>query len=93
VSIVKFRDVAPTSLILRQLRSRPRLTAVIEAVEQAKGEQWAEFRDRHGDWGRDLVLYLGRKQCGLKWKELSAVAGGIDYVSASTAVRRLEHFK
>jgi hypothetical protein len=63
---------------------------VIEAVEQAKGEQWAEFRDRHGDWGRDLVLYLGRKQCGLKWKELSAVAGGIDYVSASTAVRRLE---
>jgi hypothetical protein len=61
----------------------------VVAVERVKGEPWEKFRDRHRDWGRDLVLYLGRTECGLKWKELGAAAGGIDYVSASTAVRPL----
>ena len=39
---------------------RPDLEAVIAAVEWVKGEKWDEFRDRHGDRGRDLVLHLGR---------------------------------
>jgi hypothetical protein len=34
------------------------------------GSKGPEFRDRYGDWGRDLVLYLGRKDCGLKLREL-----------------------
>ena len=33
------------------------------AVERVKGEKWMEFRDRHGDWGRDAALWLGRR-CG-----------------------------
>ena len=32
------------------------------AVEEVKGERWEEFRDRHGDWGRDAALYLGRRR-------------------------------
>jgi hypothetical protein len=75
---------------LRRLRARPTLEQVIAAVAALKGEPWPAFRDRYGDWGRDLVLYLGRKECGLKWKALGEAAGGIDYVSASTAVRRFE---
>jgi hypothetical protein len=36
------------------------------------------------------VLYLGQRRCGLKLKELGALAGGIDYGSVSGAIRRLE---
>ena len=58
---------------------RPDLEAVIAAVEWVKGEKWVEFRDRHGDRGRDLVLYLGRRLCGLKLKELAAAVGLPNY--------------
>ena|SRR5271157_4041950 len=51
-------------------------------------KEWSTFRDRYGDWGRDLVLYLGRKECGLRLRELGEAAGGIDYVSVGAAVQR-----
>src|SRR2546426_434242 len=35
--------------------ARPSLERVIECVEEVKGQKWAEFRDRFGDRGRDLV--------------------------------------
>ena len=73
---------------LRAWRERPTLPKVIATVEKLKGEAWMDFRDRYGDWGRDLVLYLGRRTCGLKLKGLAEVAGGIDYVSVSAAVKR-----
>jgi REP element-mobilizing transposase RayT len=75
---------------LRHLHDRPTLTEVIACVEKLKGEKWEAFRDRYGDWGRDLVLYLGRKDSGLKLRELAEAAGGIDYVSAWAAVERFE---
>ena len=64
------------------MRERPTLPEVVAAVEKLEGEKWETFRDRHGDWGRDLVPYLGRTTCGLKLKALAEAAGGIDYVSA-----------
>ena len=73
---------------LRRLQGRPQLSGVIAAVEKLKGEKWEAFRDRYGDWGRDLVLSLGRKECGMKLKDLGAAASGIDYVSVSAAVKR-----
>jgi hypothetical protein len=73
---------------LRRLQGQPQFSEVVKAVEKIKGEKWEVFRDRYGDWGRDLVLYLGRKGCGLKLKELGEAAGGIDYVSVSAAARR-----
>jgi len=63
------------------------VTAAIGAVEAIWGEKWEVFRDRYGDLGRDLALYLGRTGCGLRFRELSEAAG-IDYVSAAAAVRR-----
>jgi hypothetical protein len=75
---------------LRGLARRPQLSEIIRVVEQLKAEKWERFRDRYGDWGRDLALYLGRKAGGLKLKELGQVAGGIDYVSVSAAVNRFE---
>jgi hypothetical protein len=75
---------------LRALRQRPALAQVIAVVERLKGESWEAFRDRYGDWGRDLVLYLGRKECAMKLHELGQAAGGIDYGSVAAAVHRFE---
>lgn len=80
----------PAQPALRRLAVRPTWAAAVAAVERLKGERWADFRDRYGDWGRDLVLYLGRKECGLKLPELAEVAGGIDSTSAGAAVKRFE---
>ena len=52
------------------------------------GRNWADFRNRHGDWGRDLALFLGRKRCGLSLKELGAAVGGLDYRSVASAIAR-----
>lgn len=73
---------------LKELRGMPTWEQVLAVVERVRGEPWAQFRDRYGDWGRDLALYLGRTRCGLKLKALAVLAGGIDYVSVSSAVRR-----
>ena len=71
-------------------QARPKLEEVIAGLEKVKGQPWAEIRDRHGDDGRDLVLYVGRRACGLKLGELAAVAGMSDYKAVSIAVRRYE---
>jgi hypothetical protein len=75
---------------LEQLKLRPAWQDVVDAVETIKGEKWPTFVDRHKDWGRDLALYLGRKQSGLKLAELGALAGGIDYATVSNRLREFE---
>ena len=72
---------------LKRLR-RSGFEQIVAAVEIEKGERWENFRDRHGDWGRDIVLYLGRRRGGMRLRELAEAAGGIDYGSAQTAVHR-----
>jgi len=67
---------------------RPELEAVIGCVEWIWGEKWEEFRDRHGDRGRDLVLYVGRTVCGLKLLELARAAGMQEYATVAMAVKR-----
>jgi hypothetical protein len=74
----------------RALAERPPLSKAIEVVASIRKENWEDFRDRHGDWGRDMVLYLGRKVCGMPLKALGQEMGGMDYAAVSVAVRRLE---
>jgi len=75
----------------RRLREqRPGIAEVIRCVEDLKGEKWSDFRDRHGDNGRDFVLYIGRKVCGLKLKELAQTVEAGDYATVAMAVRRFE---
>jgi len=71
----------------QKLRRRPGFDQIVGLVEQAQGGKWEQFRDRHGDVGRDLVLYVARTVCGMSLRELSERAG-IKYSSAATAVRR-----
>ena len=61
---------------------------VVGALEQAKGESWSRFANRHGDWGRDAALWLGRRVGRLPLLELGKLAGGLDYAVVSKAIAR-----
>ena len=74
----------------RLMAERPTLKEVVAAVEEVKGRRWAEFRDEYGDSGRDLVLYLGRRLCGLKLAELAREAELRNYGVVATNSRRYE---
>lgn len=71
-------------------KPRPEIQEVIASLEKVRGEKWEEVRDRYGDEGRDLVLYVGRRACGLTLNELAAVAGMGGYKAVSAAIRRYE---
>jgi hypothetical protein len=75
---------------LKGLKHRPSLQTIVGVVEGVKGETWEQFRDRYGDSGRDLVLWLGRTRGGFGLRELGQLAGGLDYTSVSLAVKRFE---
>ena len=62
---------------------------VARAVESVKGEPWAAFADRRGDWGRDLALHIGRMRCGLTLKELGGHAGGMGVQAVAKACARM----
>jgi len=61
---------------------------VMAAVGSARGEPWENFVNRHGDWGRDLALYIGRVRCGLTLKELGGYTD-INAASVSQAAIRI----
>jgi REP element-mobilizing transposase RayT len=74
----------------RDLRSEVTWEELVAAVENVRGEGWEAFAGRHGDWGRDLVLWLARRHAGMTLKELGEKAGGMDYSAVSEAVRRFD---
>jgi hypothetical protein len=69
-----------------RLKKRPTLDRIIRIVERVRDRKWEAFRDRYGDPGRDLVLYLGRTVCGMSFRELSERVE-IEYSSAAGAVQ------
>jgi REP element-mobilizing transposase RayT len=84
----KLRGNRREQTALRRLEGRAGFGDAVAAVEKVKGEKWESFRDRHGDWGRDMVMYLARRRCGMKLAELGAALGGLDYATVSAAVKR-----
>lgn len=62
---------------------------IVKMVARLKKEPWEQFRDRHGDPGRDLVLWAGRRFGGLTLKELGEGAGRMDYAAVAVAILRL----
>ena len=62
---------------------------IVAAVEMEHGGRWGEFRDRHGDWGRDVAIYLGRRDGRLTLRELGAKVGGLGPAATGQAVSRV----
>jgi hypothetical protein len=63
---------------------------IVKKVEQMAGYPWREFRNRHGDVWRDVVLWSARRHGGLTLEEIGERAGGVDYAAVSVAIKRLE---
>lgn len=61
---------------------------IVEVVDRLKGERWEEYMERHGDWGRELAMYLGRRWGRMKLREIGRAVGGADYAAVSAAVVR-----
>jgi REP element-mobilizing transposase RayT len=77
----------------KPLRAPTRATSwgqIVAALEQIKGESWDEFAERHGDWGRDAALWLGRCAGRLRLAELGKLVGNLDYAVVSKAIARFE---
>ena len=74
----------------RQLAAPVSLERIVAVVERQRGERWAAFAQRHGDWGRELALYLARKRSGLTLREIGAGLGGMEYKTAGQAIQRFE---
>ncbi len=74
----------------RQVARLVPVETIVKVVERHRGARWADFADRHGDWGRDLVLYLARKRTGLTLAALGVAVGGLTYKAVSKAIQRFE---
>ena len=72
----------------KQVLKRVTVAEVVAVVEKRRGEAWAEFSNRHGDWGRELVLYLARQRTGLTLSEIGAALGIKEYKTVGKAVQR-----
>jgi len=71
-----------------KLAGRVNWQRIISTLEEARGESWAEFSQRHGDWGRDAALWLGRRYGRYRLRELGKLAGGTDYAAVGQAISR-----
>ena len=60
---------------------------VMQCVEHLKGEPWPLFVNRHGDWGRDLALYVGRHHCGVTLRELGDSVGASPFAVSQSITR------
>ena len=81
-------DPREQGAVRRLTKTRPLMSAAITATEKVKGQTWEEMCTHHGDNGRDLVLYLGQRVCGLKLRELATMAELKSYGAVAMAVRR-----
>ena len=74
----------------RDLRRRVPVARVRRATETVMGSPWNEFANRYGNPGCALFLWGVRQLCGVTLREAGWLAGGMQFSTVSTAVRRLE---
>ena len=63
---------------------------VIACVETVRAGRWEDFKDKHGDRGRDQALHLARRTTGLTVSELAQKVGLKQGVNVSMAVKRYQ---
>jgi REP element-mobilizing transposase RayT len=64
------------------------IAAIPRLVEKKRRTPWAEIRDQHGDWGREMALYLARCRSGMTLWEIGEAFGGLEYKTVGKAVGR-----
>jgi hypothetical protein len=70
----------------RRMRRRSRWEDLLKAAEESRGEAWAEWSKRHGDWGRDAVMHVAVHHGGLRLAEVVQHVG-LKYQAAAQAVK------
>jgi hypothetical protein len=73
-----------------RLRERVEFADVIEAVEEIRKEPRSAWIDRHGDWGKWLVLWVARSYTGQTLAQLGEAIGGKDYAAVCMGLRRFQ---
>ena len=63
---------------------------VTACVEKARAGRWEDFKDKHGDRGRDQALHLARRTTGLTVSELAQRAGLKQGANVSMSVKRYQ---
>jgi len=63
---------------------------IVSVVEAVKGDAFADFRNRHGDWGLAMVLFLSRRRSGLTLPQIGEAAGGMAYKTVFAQVKRFQ---
>lgn len=88
----EIKKAARTNARVKARWARESLTLpdVIHAVESVRGAPWKEFRNKHGDRGRDLVLYLARRTTELTVSDLAKEFGMKQGENVSMAVKRYQ---
>jgi REP element-mobilizing transposase RayT len=62
---------------LREIESEWNWEEVVKRVEQKKGEEWSEFYNRYGDWGRNLVYLIMQERGRMTIREMGVRSGGV----------------
>jgi REP element-mobilizing transposase RayT len=84
------RTVSPEQPDRSFLVRRIPFDTIVTAVEAVKGEAFADFRNRHGDWGLAMVLYLARRRSGLTLSQIGELAGGMAYKTVFAQIKRFK---
>lgn len=87
----EFRD----QVLSKETEKQPKAVRVMfeqarRALEEVRAERWAEFADRHGDPGRDLLMYIMRESSGESFRSIARECGIKRAGTAVLAVRRFE---
>ena len=74
----------------RSLSRRRTFEDAVAIIERDCRRPWAEFKERRGDPGREMVLWLARRHSGMTLRQLGERAGPADYAAVAMALRRFE---
>jgi REP element-mobilizing transposase RayT len=69
-------------------RGRVEWKELVGGMEKARGMSWPEMCRRHGDWGRDAVLYVAVHYGGYRLVEAVALVPGLKYAAAAQGITR-----
>jgi hypothetical protein len=69
------------------MRRRASWQEVVTVAEKIKGEKWNRWVERHGDWGRDGVMYYAVRHGRLRLAEVVRQVG-MKYQAAAQGVKR-----